>query len=269
MYKGFNLTLTKEDFSDFDILVNEGIQSYRSKKKEISDEIQSFKNPDGTIDGSKMQRGWFPRTPASIFLSHSHVDEKLAIAFAAWAKKNFNLEVFIDSCLWGNSATLLKLLDDAYCKNLNDKTYNYNRRNLTTSHVHMMLQIALADMIDNTECVIFLNTPNSIFPEEVLSKTYSPWIYSELTTTSIVHNKSKDDYRKCYITESCQYSKGGIIVPKFKYNAPVKHLIKLDIGDLNNWLNIMKISKIAGRPMHGLDALYCAILKKPQSLYSY
>lgn len=55
---------------------------------------------------------------------------------------------------------------------------------------------------------------------------------------------------------------------KFKYNAPVKHLIKLDIGDLNNWLNIMKISKIAGRPMHGLDALYCAISKKP-SLYSY
>lgn len=152
-----------------------------------------------------MQGGWFPRTPASIFLSHSHVDEKLAIAFVTWVKRHFNLDVFIDSCLWGNSATLLKLLDDAYCKIPNSNSYNYQLRKLTTSHVHMMLQTALADMIYNTECVIFLNTPNSISPEDVISKTFSPWIYSELTTTSIVHNKTKEEYRKHYIAEKSPF----------------------------------------------------------------
>lgn len=258
MYKGFNLTLSKEQIPDFDNLVKEGEQSYLSIKKDIKDKIESFKNQDGTIDASKMQRDWFPRFPASIFLSHSHVDEKLAIAFAAWVKRNFNLDVFIDSCLWGNSATLLKLLDDTYCKNPNGESYNYWLRNLTTSHVHMMLQTALADMIYNSECVIFLNTPNSISPEDVISKTFSPWIYSELTTTSIVHNKEKDDYRKRYIAERRQFSEGGVIVPKFKYNAPLKHLTNLDVNGLNDWLGIWDKSKKAGSPMHGLDALYCA-----------
>ena len=42
MYKGFNLILSKEEIPVFDDLVKEGIQSYRSKKKEISDEIKSF-----------------------------------------------------------------------------------------------------------------------------------------------------------------------------------------------------------------------------------
>lgn len=258
MYKGFNLILSKEEIPVFDDLVKEGIQSYRSKKKEISDEIKSFRNPDGTIDASKMQGGWFPRTPASIFLSHSHVDEKLAIAFATWVKRRFNLDVFIDSCLWGNSATLLKLLDDAYCKIPNSNSYNYQLRNLTTSHVHMMLQTALADMIYNTECVIFLNTPNSISPEDVISKTLSPWIYSELTTTAIVHNKTKEEYRKRYIAESRHFSSGGMNIPKFKYNAPVEHLTKLGVTDLRNWAKIMRISIKAGKPMHALDALYCA-----------
>lgn len=258
MYKGFNLRLIEEDIPDFDIFVKEGKKSYSSRKKGISDEIKSFRNSDGTIDASKMQRGWFPRTPTSIFLSHSHVDESLAIAFAAWIKRCFNLDVFIDSCLWGNSATLLQLLDDTYCKKTNSNTYDYDRRNLTTSHVHMMLQTALADMIDNTECVIFLNTPNSISPEEVLSKTYSPWIYSELTTTSIVRNRTINDYRTHYITERRQFSKGGVVVPKFTYNAPVEHLTKLDVTDLKNWCKIMRMSKKAGNPMHGLDALYRA-----------
>lgn len=257
MYKGFNLTLEKEQFDDFDHLVKEGSKSYLSVKKAISDKIETFKNQDGTIDASKMQSDWFPRIPASIFLSHSHADEKLAIAFAAWVKDTFNLDVFIDSCLWGNSATLLKLLDDAYCKIPNSKSYNYQLRNLTTSHVHMMLQTALADMIYNTECVIFLNTPNSISPEDVISKTFSPWIYSELTTTAIVHNKTKEEYRKHYIAESRYYSSGGIIVPKFKYNAPIEHLTNIGADDLNNWLEIWKISQKAGKPMHCLDALYC------------
>ena len=255
MYKGYNLRLAEDEIQNIEYIYKIGKESYSRIRKGISDQIKSFKNPDGSIDATKMQRGWFPRTPASIFLSHSHKDEKLAIAFAGWIKEQFNLDVFIDSCLWGNSSVLLKLLDDTYCFNTNGATYNYQLRNLTTSHVHMMLQTALADMIDSTECVIFLNTPNSISPEEVVSKTLSPWIYSELSTTTIVRNKDKDDYRKRLIEESRLFSSGGVL-PKFKYNAPVDQLIKLDTYDLNQWYNIYNNSKIAGKPMHALDAVY-------------
>lgn len=255
MYKGYNLRLAKDVIQNFDHIYKIGKESYSRIRNGISDQMKSFKNSDGSIDATKIQRGWFPRTPASIFLSHSHKDEKLAIAFAGWIKEQFNLDVFIDSCLWGNSSVLLKLLDDTYCLNTNGKTYNYQLRNLTTSHVHMMLQTALADMIDSTECVIFLNTPNSISPEDVVSKTLSPWIYSELSTTTIVRNKEKEDYRTRLIAESRSFSSGGVL-PKFKYIAPVDQLMKLDFNDLKQWYDIYKKSEKEGKPMHALDALY-------------
>lgn len=56
-----------------------------------------------------MQSYWFPKINADIFLSHSHKDEKLIIAFAGWLKDTFNLDVFIDSCIWGYSNDLQKL----------------------------------------------------------------------------------------------------------------------------------------------------------------
>ena len=255
MYKGYNLRLAEDEIPNFEHMYKIGKESYCRIRKGISGQIESFKNPDGSIDASKMQRGWFPLTPASIFLSHSHKDEKLAIAFAGLIKEQFNLDVFIDSCLWGNSSVLLRLLDDTYCLNSNGKTYNYQLRNLTTNHVHMMLQTALAEMIDRTECVIFLNTPNSISPEEVVLKTLSPWIYSELSTTTIDRNKEKEDYRKRLIAESSSFSSGGAL-PKFKYIAPVDQLMKLNTDDLNQWYDNYKKSEKEGKPMHALDALY-------------
>lgn len=50
------------------------------------------------------------------------------------------------------------------------KTYDYNLRNYTTSHVHMMLATALTEMIDNTECIMFYNTPNSVLLADDLQK---------------------------------------------------------------------------------------------------
>lgn len=42
----------------------------------------------------------------------------------------------------------------------------------------MMLNGALAKMINSTECLIFMNTPNSIKAQDVENenKTASPWI---------------------------------------------------------------------------------------------
>lgn len=60
----------------------------------------------------------------------------------------------------------------------------------------MMLSTALNNMIDSTECLFFLNTPNSIsLSNEITNEqkfTYSPWLYSELTTASIVEKRIHD-----------------------------------------------------------------------------
>jgi hypothetical protein len=37
-------------------------------------------------------------------------------------------------------------------------------------------------MIDNTECLVFLNTPNSITSQGVVKRTHSPWLFMELLT---------------------------------------------------------------------------------------
>lgn len=58
----------------------------------------------------------------------------------------------------------------------------------------MMLSTALTEMIYNTECIIFFNTPQSINMASELDKikknseqpTISPWIYHELSMTTML-----------------------------------------------------------------------------------
>ena len=59
-------------------------------------------------------------------------------------------------------------------------------------HVHMMLSTALANMIDKTECIMFLNTPNSVSTRDTKLKTYSPWIYNEIEITRIIEKNKKN-----------------------------------------------------------------------------
>ena len=50
-------------------------------------------------------------------------------------------------------------------------------------------------MIDSCECIIFLNTPNSVKPREVIDKLVSPWIYSEIGVTKLITKKSINEHR--------------------------------------------------------------------------
>lgn len=53
-----------------------------------------------------------------------------------------------------------------------------------------MLNIALQNMIDNTEVVFLINTSNSIDKYDGQASTFSPWIYSEIITTTLIRKKS-------------------------------------------------------------------------------
>ena len=248
MFSGYNLSLSdnffkcKEDFSHYKNLGEEHLTNevYRYKK-----EIANYINKD-EINGSRIQRDCFPEIEADIFISHSHNDVNLANALAGWIHETFGLKVFIDSNVWIDSN---KLLDDLNT-NYSDKreeldgsfVYDYKSCNDVSKHVNIMLSIALQKMIDKTECVILLNTNNSIkvFDEKnkKIDITYSPWIYSEIICTQIARKKPLllyRDYKSAELigTILCEQ----YINMKIFYDISLNHLIEIKKENLIEWKN--------------------------------
>ncbi len=154
----------------FNPYLTKGNELYSKHEKEVKDCLSKYINENGVINCSDLKEHWFSISDKDIFISHSHKDINKVKAFAGWLYETFGLESFIDSCSWGYCNELLKKIDKKYCYNPNSNTYDYDLRNYTTSHVHMMLSTALAEMLNKTECVIFFNTPNSISMSDELTK---------------------------------------------------------------------------------------------------
>jgi hypothetical protein len=170
------------------------IEAYKSQKKEVLNDLKRYLLVDGnSLDGDKIQQNLFPDDEIDIFLSHSHGDADQVIKLAILLEKK-GFKVFVDSCVWGNSLDLLKVIDRKYCRNDDNSAYNYDKRNYSTSHVHMMLNTALHKMIDRCELFLFLGTPNSVSVKngiENQKSLKSPWIYSELSFLKHVRKKTK------------------------------------------------------------------------------
>ncbi len=150
---------------------------------------------NGLIDGSQAQERWFPQKCCDIFISHSRHDVELAKSLALWLREHFGVTSFIDSQVWGHYKDLLRQVDDEYCYDSTDNTYKYQLRNQSTSHVHAILTNAILNVMDNAECVLFLNTENAIMPaKDTVSgyRTASPWIYTELEAARLLRRKAKD-----------------------------------------------------------------------------
>ncbi|MFD1631105.1 hypothetical protein [Pseudopedobacter beijingensis] len=233
MYRGYNLNLNWNPKCDDDFF-EAGQELFLQYEETVKKTLKSYALKEGTLDGSKMQSNWFPQVKADIFISHSHRDEKRAIALAGWLYKVFGIKSFIDSCIWGYSNELLRLIDNKYCFQESSRTYNYNSRNYSTSHVHMMLSVALTMMIDQTECIFFLNTPNSISASSIIDKTESPWIYSEIAMTQMIRKKKP----RRHISGIEKLEKGGKLNEselRIQYNIDLSHLVEIDINTLIDW----------------------------------
>lgn len=183
------------------------------------------------------------------------------------ARKKFNLRCFVDSLVWGYSDDLLLEIDKEYCYNKKNKTYYYQNRNITTSHVRTMLSVSLMQMIDSSECLFFLNTPNSInsLDNQIQNKrskgynidsTRSPWIFNELITASIIRKRLPDRYEKLRKGE-IRHSSGQFsalqesVVPDFKYQLEgLADLIQIDRNILKQWHDY------DGEAINSLDILY-------------
>ena len=261
MYRAFNLQgLTTGSFEhSFDDFKRIGHSQNEQTETSIRQSLEAYTGVDGTIDGSGLQEHWFPKIDAEVFISHSHADTDLAKALAGWLYYHFSLTSFIDSCVWGYSEDLLRSIDNKHCRHdRNPDSYSYEKRNNSTSHVHMMLATALGKMIDKTECLIFLNTPNSISTADIDEpETHSPWLLFELGLASIIR---REDLRRSQLTCLSESDKrANDLNVKYKLTKELEKLHPVTTSTLGTWRT--RHQQLPAD--HALDTLY--ELTKPKS----
>lgn len=186
-------TLLKADYAKSYQVGNE---LFASHKRQIRSALRDLVLKDGSLDGATMQTQWFPQVEADVFISHSHGDEESVIILAGLLYRMFAIKCFTDTTVWGYGAELLEELDKSYCSTGKPGSYSYSLRNVSTSHVYLMLAGALSKMIDNTECIFFLNSPSSIIPSQVMDATLSPWLYFEVLTSQLVRKKLPKEHAR-------------------------------------------------------------------------
>ncbi|MGL4863109.1 MAG: hypothetical protein ACRC4T_08325 [Cetobacterium sp.] len=178
---------------------NKHMWSYKKLGERLSNEIDNdfkyelkkYLKSSSNITSNELTDLLFPKIEKfDIFLSHSHKDLDKALGLAGFLKANFGLEVFIDSCFWRNINELLKEIDNEFSKSDYDsELYDYNKRNISTAHCHIILATALKEMIDHIECFIFLDTNESISLRSQMEETKSCWIYYELEISKCIEKK--------------------------------------------------------------------------------
>lgn len=237
-----------------------GERLYEKNKQEIKKCLDDFLLVNGHIDGTALKNYWFKNIKADVFISHSHSDKDKVIAFAGWLNCKFGLTSFIDSTVWGYCDELLKEIDNKYCKNTGRNTYDYNLRNCSTSHVHIMLATALAEMMDKTECLIFFNTPKSIILSDEIrnERTYSQWIFYELSISKRIKvTRPERLFRRPMRESSESYMSHFCLMDSlpFEYDVDglIKSMVNLNDAKLEEWAvnhNANKSGEVA------LDELY-------------
>ena len=263
MVTGYNLHLDK-DITKFQDYVQIGETHLSGQKAKVSENLKKYVI-DGIVDGTQIEKDWFPQMEADVFISHSHADEKLAKGLAGWLHSCFGLTCFIDSCVWGYADDLLEMINDEYSDKKNKPSggciYDHKKCNTASKHVNTMLTIALYKMIDKSEITILLNTNSSIkkYKDIYQQTTYSPWIYSEIVCTEIVRKKPISEYRwKSFLEHSFDKSQARNDGFSAVYAVSLEHLEFLDILKLLEWKKIYDKCKVR----YPLDYLYKLTYKK-------
>lgn len=252
MYRGF-IVDGISFANDYEKDGAELLESYKTTIHQVLDSVN--KSLDVPLDGSAIQDAWFPTNlQFDVFISHSHRDLSQAKRLAGFLKYEFGLTSFIDSCIWGHADKLLRAIDNIYCYDPESETYRYSDRNGSTAHVHMMLTNALMMMIDRCESVFFLSTPNSLITaKESVSKTLSPWIYTEIGITKRIRRKDpgRGDLMKALNESIRLFSATKLNV---EYTLDMGHLDQIGQPEIEQWRN--EFNSIPKRHNSPLDYLY-------------
>lgn len=276
MYKGYKIEIDSSFFEVADGIVlsrktgkiidrlernfNLGLKEFTNTRDYVRGNLEEFIRHDGYVDAQFMEAEWFPTVNAHVFLSHSHADEELAIAFAHWLNYNFGITTFIDSTVWGYALDLQQQLDDRYNLRWDTNTYDYSGSNRVCGFVDMLLATALSKMIDKCECFMFLETSNSLIETRNANReTSSPWIYHELIQSKIIEKRQPRPSMKVF-------SRGGVLQKavidslneNFKVALPasMEHLIELSASNIIAWREIRDDYDVMKNASQSLDLLY-------------
>lgn len=257
MYKGFQLVFSTFDVARLKKYYSEGKALYDNQKAQIQASLSQYIDPDGYLDGARIQEEWFPQNDYkfNVFLSHSHKDEQMMIALAGYLNKELHLNCFIDSQLWGYCDDLQLNMDKKCCRyDSVKKTWNYDDRNISTSYVHNMLMVALTQMMDNTECFFFAKTASSTIQSQT-NQTLSPWIYSELSIAKLLRPRPNRE-EKVSLFESGGQLRTYSLQTHVKFTPPMDYLINLTWYDIVDWAGIVRRNFNYKNYPHPLDVLY-------------
>lgn len=254
-------------FRCFNVKTN-GMESYLNSYQETDDyeknaEIYRTLSEhlvDDVLNAGELMEDWFPQIKADVFISHSHADVKLAKSLKRWLKDELGLKAFIDSTVWGYSDDLLKKINEKYSK-IEDGLYRYRNCNFAAQHVNLMLTSALQRMIDRTECIMFLNTENSVnqqcadlITKKLKMETYSPWIYTELLSTQFMRENQIE--RRGILSESNSINfsnQQSALKVSYGVEMELKNFKEITRTDFEVWKRVCS-EKVKG--VNALDLLY-------------
>ena len=222
-----------------------GVDLFRSYKKIFDNQLTRIKEESVTIyDGNKIQEKWFSEfRDFDVFISHAHKDAYLATCLAGWLYENLGLKSFIDIHLWNGCDKLLDAM------NGDKPTYDKVKEN--ASHVYMMLNTALMQMIDNCECIFFLNTPNSISIDD---GTHSPWIFSEIGMANMLEPNLPIRFQNDLVVNKDKETKN--ILECASKESYVKYELNLEKFEIINAINLKEWARSGLMGDEAIDYLY-------------
>ena len=226
-FKDFD-NYSNESFKDFNNCINEFFKDFDNYSNESCKESDDCINNKETISVDKILKKHFPNFKCDIFLSHAHKDIEKVVNLAIFLEKKYDCKVFVDSIFWENIYDILKKIDDDYCS-IGNNTYDYDKRNFTTSNLFLILNAALHKMIEKSYYFFFLETKQSIDENK---KLISPWIFSELSfATQVKQGDEPKPENKLYSIEKF-FSEKNICSEKLE-----EDLNKLEFSFLTPELN--------------------------------
>ena len=246
MDRGFEVKIDKQNYT----IKSSTVTTFKAQYEQRINSLTDLLIEEDTFDASLILSKLFPTVNADIFLSHSSQDSDYAIQIAE-DLKDCGITVFIDSLVWGSVYDLLKAIDNKYCLSANGQTYDYDERNRSTAHLHMVLSTALQRMIYQTDTILFMNTEKSISLKHSVKgelKTLSPWIHMELSFSSMVRRKPR---RTGVKQEGRMMDHASNESFSVVHEAPTRHLTNISDNQFQSWL---RYAFLYGR--EALDQLY-------------
>ena len=249
MYRAFNVTLESNKYLGY-----ANAQQYENDKSISLQNLRRIINSKDMLQAYEIKKLLLPSKRYDIFISHSHKDLEIAKGLSGYLNALCGVSCFIDSLYWGNIDELQEELNRMHLHKdeaTGKKYFDHQSTMEVAKHANMILASALTEMIDNCECVFFLNTDNSVIRgTEAISKneTYSPWIYHEVFTTTIIQKKQRSKFNESY-----QFRDNAIKqIPDISYGLDLSGMTVLREEDIFEW----EIKINSNKDKHPLDVLY-------------